>query len=83
MIGYVAINCVLTHFFEKLCNISQINGGLKTTRYVTVKEIDAIFLHILAHDLKNRVVQGIIAHSGETVGRQFHIVFEVVLKLGK
>ena len=31
-----------THCFEKLCNVLQINGGLKTTRYVTVKEIVAV-----------------------------------------
>ena len=58
-----------THCFEKLCNLLKINGRLKTTRYVTVKEIIAMFIHILAHDLKNRVVQGIFARLGETVSR--------------
>ena len=42
-----------------------------------------MFLHILVHDLKNRVVQGMFTRLGETVSRQFHIVLEAVLKLGK
>ncbi|XP_048497872.1 protein ALP1-like [Beta vulgaris subsp. vulgaris] len=69
--------------FDKLCSILQSRGGLKTTRYVTVKEIVALFLHILAHDLKNRTMQSIFARSGETVSRQFHVVLEAVLKIGK
>ena len=71
-----------THCFENLCNVLQINGGLNTTRYVMVKKIVAMFLHILAHDLKNRVAQGIFAPSEETMSLQFHIVLDVVLKLG-
>ncbi|KAL2905354.1 TGF-beta-activated kinase 1 and MAP3K7-binding protein 2, partial [Bienertia sinuspersici] len=45
------------HCFEKLCHILQSKGGLVTTRNVTVKEIVALFLHTLAHDLKNRAIQ--------------------------
>lgn len=69
--------------FKKLCNILQTKGGLVTTRNVTVKEIVALFLHILAHDLKNRTIQAIFARSGETVSRQFHIVLRSILKIGK
>ncbi|KAL2921164.1 TGF-beta-activated kinase 1 and MAP3K7-binding protein 2 [Bienertia sinuspersici] len=69
--------------FEKLCHILQSKGGLLTTRNVTVKEIVALFLHILAHDLKNRTIQAIFARSGETVSRQFHMVLRSILKIGK
>src|SRR5688572_13644004 len=50
--------------FEKLCSILQSKGGLVTTRYVTVKEIVAMFLHVLAHDLKNRTIQATFARFG-------------------
>lgn len=69
--------------FENLCHILQSKGRLMTTRNVTVKEIVALFLHILAHDLKNRTIQALFAHSGETVSRQFHVVLRSMLKIGK
>ncbi|XP_057545974.1 uncharacterized protein LOC130824967 [Amaranthus tricolor] len=69
--------------FEKLCNILQSKGGLVTTRYVTVKEIVAMFHHVLAHDLRNRTIQATFARFGETISRQFHVVLKALLKLGK
>ncbi|XP_063943220.1 uncharacterized protein LOC108208423 isoform X1 [Daucus carota subsp. sativus] len=69
--------------FEKLCHLLETKGGLVTTKHVTVKEVVALFLHTLAHDLKNRTIQAVFARSGETVSRQFHIVLGSVLKLGK
>ncbi|KAL2942202.1 Protein ALP1-like [Bienertia sinuspersici] len=45
--------------------------GLVTARNVTVKEKVALFLHILARDLKNRTIQAIYARSGETVGKYY------------
>ncbi|XP_074324810.1 uncharacterized protein LOC141661704 [Apium graveolens] len=69
--------------FEKLCHLLETRGGLVTTKHVTVKEVVALFLHILAHDLKNRTIQALFARSGETVSRQFHIVLGSLLKLGK
>ncbi|KAL8110482.1 hypothetical protein AgCh_026265 [Apium graveolens] len=69
--------------FEKLCHLLEFKGGLVTTKQVTVKEVVALFLHILAHDLKNRTIQAIFACSGETVSRQFHIVLGSLLKLRK
>ncbi|XP_074349802.1 uncharacterized protein LOC141689421 isoform X1 [Apium graveolens] len=69
--------------FEKLCHLLETKGGLVSTKHVTVKEVVALFLHILAHDLKNRTIQAIFARSGETVSRQFHIVLGSLLKLRK
>ncbi|XP_074345842.1 uncharacterized protein LOC141684662 [Apium graveolens] len=68
--------------FDKLCHLLQSKGGLVTTRNVTVKEVVAQFLHVLAHDLKNRTAQALFARFGETVSRQFHVVLESILKLG-
>ncbi|GKU98123.1 hypothetical protein SLEP1_g11164 [Rubroshorea leprosula] len=39
--------------FKKLCDAFVEKGGLVATRYVTIKEIVALFLHIPIHDLKN------------------------------
>ncbi|XP_057545891.1 uncharacterized protein LOC130824888 [Amaranthus tricolor] len=48
-----------------------------------LKEIVAMFLHVLAHDLKNRTIQATFAHFGETISRQFHVFLKALLKLGK
>ncbi|XP_048492671.2 uncharacterized protein LOC104902848 isoform X1 [Beta vulgaris subsp. vulgaris] len=69
--------------FEKLCHTLQSKGDLMTTRNVTIKEIVALFLHVLAHDLKNRKMQALFARSGETISRQFHVVLRSMLKIGK
>ena len=55
------------HGFNKLCNILCEEGGLVVTRNVMVREVVALFLHILAHDLKNRTIKNIFARSGETI----------------
>ncbi|KAL0541770.1 hypothetical protein IC582_021827 [Cucumis melo] len=41
----------------------------------------AMFLHVLAHDVKNRVIQREFVRSGETVSRHFNIVLLAVLRL--
>ncbi|GKV15533.1 hypothetical protein SLEP1_g26318 [Rubroshorea leprosula] len=69
--------------FKKLCDVLVEKGGLVATRYVTIKEIVALFLHILAHDLKNSTIRSIFARSSETISRQFHIVLRAMMKIGK
>ena len=41
----------------------------------------AIFLHIISHDVKNRVMRRQFARSSETVSRQFNVVLCVLLRL--
>uniref|UniRef100_A0A9I9EDX3 DUF8040 domain-containing protein n=1 Tax=Cucumis melo TaxID=3656 RepID=A0A9I9EDX3_CUCME len=41
----------------------------------------AIFLHIVAHDIKNRVARRHFARSGETMSRHFNVVLNTVLRL--
>lgn len=69
--------------FEKLCRTLRDKGGLVATRYVTIKEIVALFLHILAHDLKNSTIKTISTRLGETISRQFHTVLRAVMKKNK
>ncbi|EYU22349.1 hypothetical protein MIMGU_mgv1a024565mg, partial [Erythranthe guttata] len=66
-----------------LCDVLQKDGGLVATKNVTIKEIVALFLHILGHDQKNSTIATTFVRSGETVSRQFHIVLQAVLKIGK
>ncbi|GER31124.1 RNA-binding protein, partial [Striga asiatica] len=51
------------HTFNKLCDVLQNEGGLVVSRNVTIKEIVAIFLHILAHDQKNSTTTSIFARN--------------------
>ncbi|XP_038896714.1 uncharacterized protein LOC120084975 [Benincasa hispida] len=51
------------------------------TEVVNIEEMVAIFLHILAHDVKNRVGRRQFVRSGETVSRHFNSILNVVLRL--
>ena len=41
----------------------------------------ARFLHILAHNVKNRTVNFFFRRSGETISRHFHQVLRAVIQL--
>ncbi|KAG6507485.1 hypothetical protein ZIOFF_032832 [Zingiber officinale] len=56
-------------------------GQLQGTRNMSVSELVISFLHIIAHNVKNRVVKQQTSRSGETVSRQFHLVLNSVLRL--
>ncbi|KAA0056587.1 retrotransposon protein [Cucumis melo var. makuwa] len=43
--------------FAILCHLLRTVSGLSSTEIVDVEEIVAMFLHVLAHDVKNRVIQ--------------------------
>ncbi|KAA0037743.1 retrotransposon protein [Cucumis melo var. makuwa] len=67
--------------FAILCHLLRNVAGLSSTEIVDVEEMVAMFLHVLAHDLKNRVIQREFVRSGETVSRHFNIVLLAVLRL--
>ncbi|KAF8413837.1 hypothetical protein HHK36_001831 [Tetracentron sinense] len=69
--------------FRKLCRLLHDKCGLMATRNVTIEEVVAMFLHILAHNLKNSTIKCCFRRSGETVSRQFQSVLRAVLKLHK
>lgn len=69
--------------FFNLCRILQEKGGLVRTRNVPTTEAVAMFLHILAHNLKYRVMQFSYCRSKETISRQFNDVLRVVMKVSK
>ncbi|MFQ6658483.1 hypothetical protein Gotur_027729, partial [Gossypium turneri] len=67
--------------FFKLCEMLQTLKGLKSSRHMLVDEQVAMFLHIISHHLKNRVIKHHFNRSGETVSRSFHSVLNVVIRL--
>ncbi|KAF7820679.1 protein ALP1-like [Senna tora] len=67
--------------FDRLCGMLDDIGGLRPTRNMLVDEQVAIFLHILSHHVKNRVIQFRFGRSGETVSRYFHIILKAMIPL--
>ncbi|TYK08067.1 retrotransposon protein [Cucumis melo var. makuwa] len=67
--------------FTILCTMLRTRGGLEATQYVDVEEMTAIFLHIVAHDVKNRVARRHFARSDATVSRHFNVVLNAVLRI--
>lgn len=67
--------------FHKLCMLLTAHGGLKPTKNMEVEELVAMFLHIIAHDERVRVVKRLLAHSSETITRQFRTMLHAVLHL--
>ncbi|KAK6151365.1 hypothetical protein DH2020_014000 [Rehmannia glutinosa] len=67
--------------FAKLCYLLKHMGGLRDSRYVSIKEKVALFLSVLAHHNKNRIVWFDFKRSGQTISRHFHDVLNAVLRL--
>ncbi|KAK9275429.1 hypothetical protein L1049_022694 [Liquidambar formosana] len=67
--------------FAKLCDLLRTIGKLKDTKHVTVEEMTTMFLHILAHHVKNRVIINKFMRSGETISRYFNLVLNGVIRL--
>ncbi|KAL3532968.1 hypothetical protein ACH5RR_006489 [Cinchona calisaya] len=67
--------------FTMLCEMIRDIGGLRDTRNMTLEEIVAMFVYVLAHHKKNRTVAHKFLRSGETVSRHFNQCLLAVLKL--
>ncbi|KAM6583354.1 hypothetical protein CsatB_010356 [Cannabis sativa] len=71
------------HAFTNLCMMLENIGGLQPSKYLAIDEQVAMFLHIIAHHCKNRVIKFRFMRSGETVSRYFHNVLHAVIRLHK
>ncbi|KAL8547768.1 hypothetical protein ACS0TY_007197 [Phlomoides rotata] len=69
--------------FSRLCFVLQNSSGLKASRNTSVGEQVAMFLSILAHHTKNRIVKSKYMRSGRTVSKYFHRVLNAIIKLHK
>ncbi|KAK0571244.1 hypothetical protein LWI29_013056 [Acer saccharum] len=67
--------------FSVLCELLRNTGRLKTNGLVSVEEQVCMFLHILAHHVKNRTIRSRFYRSGETISRYFNSVLCAVLQL--
>ncbi|KAL8481947.1 hypothetical protein ACS0TY_028188 [Phlomoides rotata] len=67
--------------FGRLCVILKNRGGLVDGKHVSVEEQVAMFLSILAHHKKNRVVRFNHQRSGQTVSHYVNAVLLAVLRL--
>lgn len=69
------------HVFNRLCHLMETIGGLRQSRHVTIAEQVAMFLSILSHHKKNRIVQTNFKRSGYTISKHFNNVLKSILKL--
>ncbi|KAL5795841.1 hypothetical protein ACOSQ2_000661 [Xanthoceras sorbifolium] len=67
--------------FDILCELLRNIRRLKTNGLVSVEEQVSIFLHVLAHHVKNRTIRNRFRRSGETISRYFNSVLCTVLQL--
>ncbi|KAL8550868.1 hypothetical protein ACS0TY_000081 [Phlomoides rotata] len=67
--------------FNRFCYLLRHNGGLVDGRFVSVGEQVAIFLSVLSHHSKVRVVKFCFKRSSQTVHQHFHNVLRAVLNL--
>ncbi|KAK5817483.1 hypothetical protein PVK06_022407 [Gossypium arboreum] len=69
--------------FFNLCDILSRNNLLQSTKSVNIREQVVIFLHIIGHNVRFRVIGSRYYRSIETVHRYFRVVLRAVLKLYK
>lgn len=67
--------------FSRLCYLLENEGGLTDSRHVRIHEKVAMFLSVLGHHRKNRIVKQDFVRSGHTVSRCFHEVMKCLFQL--
>ncbi|KAH6786697.1 hypothetical protein C2S52_006249 [Perilla frutescens var. hirtella] len=86
IVGLTDVDCVVNlcmdrNAFGRLCQLLRDLGGLVDGRYVSVQEKVAMFLSVLAHHKKNRVVRFDFWRSGQTCSHYIHLVLRAILRL--
>lgn len=71
------------HVFHKLCDTLRQKCMLRDTAGVMIEEQLAIFLNIIGHNERNRVIQERFQHSGETISRHFNNVLKAIKSLSR
>ncbi|KAJ7975538.1 DDE_4 domain-containing protein [Quillaja saponaria] len=71
------------HVFHKLCDILRQRSMLRDTAGVMIEEQLTIFLNIIGHNERNRVIQERFQHSGETISRHFNNVLKAIKSLSR
>ncbi|KAH6826465.1 hypothetical protein C2S53_014319 [Perilla frutescens var. hirtella] len=86
IVGLTDVDCVVNlrmdrNAFGRLCQLLRDLGGLVDGRYVSIQEQVSMFLSVLAHHKKNRVVRFDFWRSGQTCSRYIHLVLRAILRL--
>ena len=68
--------------FVLFCEELKERGNLKPSRYFTVQEQVAIFLLIISHNQRNRLVAERFQHSGHTISIYFNKVLKAICRIG-
>ncbi|RYQ91437.1 hypothetical protein Ahy_B09g097307 [Arachis hypogaea] len=68
-----------TNTFANLCELLQVQGGLKEDGHVSLSEQVATFLIILAHHKKKHSLQVRFCRSGEIVSKYFNKILKPVI----
>ncbi|XP_057807983.1 uncharacterized protein LOC131022492 isoform X1 [Salvia miltiorrhiza] len=66
--------------FGRLCHLLKELGGLRDDRHVCIEEQVAMFISILAHHKKNRVIGFDFWRSGQTISLYVHLVLTAILR---
>ena len=77
----LAMLCMTRAPFFALCNLFRGRGLVRETSGCSVEEQGAMFLHVVGHNQRFRVVHQSFRRSIETVGRVFHQVLYAVGEL--
>ncbi|XP_060968634.1 uncharacterized protein LOC115718073 [Cannabis sativa] len=67
--------------FGVLCELLHTDGRVKRNGSVTIEEQVCMFVHTLAHHVKNRTLNARFKRSGETISRHFNSILHGVLRL--
>ncbi|KAG5245299.1 nuclease HARBI [Salix suchowensis] len=68
---------------HRLCDLLTSRNLLRATQNVSIREQVIVFLQIIGHNQRFRVVSGRYYRSVETIHRYFRIVLKAILKLYK
>ncbi|XP_026408094.1 uncharacterized protein LOC113303285 [Papaver somniferum] len=69
------------HVFLLLCELLQEKQLLRHSKGVRVEEKVAIFMLVVGHNERNKVLQECFQHSGETISRHFNAVLDAIVQL--
>ncbi|KAG8364693.1 hypothetical protein BUALT_Bualt18G0025000 [Buddleja alternifolia] len=77
----VTVPTVLLPFFLAIAGFCEVKGGLTHTKHVKITEQVAMFLLVLSHHTKNRIVKQHFVRSRYTVSVIFHQVLNALLRI--
>ncbi|XP_047949262.1 uncharacterized protein LOC125195109 [Salvia hispanica] len=86
LVGKTDTDCLVNlrmdrNTFGKLCRMFRELGLLRDKRFVCIEEQVAIFLGVLAHHKKNRIVRFNFMRSGHTISGYVHKVLKAVIQM--